>query len=255
MCRSKGRQIWVCTAEDRIQDRLLSISEKCVFEAQRRSKRKGNSRLSKDLPYQLEIAIGMRVMVTNNVETDLDITNGAQGKIVDIILHPDEPSSETNQSVVYLKHLPSYILVKLQHTKATRLLDLPDNVIPIEPALANYKVKFSDHDRKTRQRTIRQTQFPLTASYTFTDYRSQGQTISSVIVDIASPPTGALNLFNLYIALSRSSGRNTIRLLRAFNWETFKRPHDAELLDEDHRLGELDESTRQWYIRTLPHQP
>ena len=33
----------------------------------------------------------MKVMVTDNIETDLDITNGARGKIVDIILHPDEP--------------------------------------------------------------------------------------------------------------------------------------------------------------------
>lgn len=31
-------------------------------------------------------------MVTNNVETDLDITNGARGEIMDIVLHPDEPS-------------------------------------------------------------------------------------------------------------------------------------------------------------------
>ncbi|KAH9943738.1 hypothetical protein B0H21DRAFT_695357, partial [Amylocystis lapponica] len=53
------------------------------------------------------------------------------------------------------------------------------------------------------------------AAYAFTDYRSQGQTISFVIVDIASPPSGSdLTLFNVYVALSRSSGRHSIRLLR-----------------------------------------
>jgi hypothetical protein len=50
-------------------------------------------------------------MVTNNVEVNLDITNGAQGEIVDIVLHLDEPSFDNNQSKVFLKHLPSYILV------------------------------------------------------------------------------------------------------------------------------------------------
>ncbi|KIM52990.1 hypothetical protein SCLCIDRAFT_1223254, partial [Scleroderma citrinum Foug A] len=41
-------------------------------------------------------------------------------------------------------------------------------------------------------------QFPVTPAYAFMDYRSQGQTIPHVIVDIASPPTGGLSLFNLY---------------------------------------------------------
>jgi hypothetical protein len=38
----------------------------------------------------VEIAISMKVMVTSNIKTDLDVTNGAHGEIVDIILHPDE---------------------------------------------------------------------------------------------------------------------------------------------------------------------
>ncbi|KIM60689.1 hypothetical protein SCLCIDRAFT_1216599, partial [Scleroderma citrinum Foug A] len=45
-------------------------------------------------------------------------------------------------------------------------------------------------------------QFPVTPAYAFTDYRSQGQTILHVIVNIASLPTGGLSLFNLYVALS-----------------------------------------------------
>ncbi|KAI5988632.1 hypothetical protein EDC04DRAFT_2818423 [Pisolithus marmoratus] len=37
----------------------------------------------------------------------------------------------------------------------------------------------------------------MSAAYAFTDYRSQGQTISYVLVDIARPPSGTLDLFNL----------------------------------------------------------
>ncbi|KAG1744829.1 hypothetical protein EDB19DRAFT_1576215, partial [Suillus lakei] len=53
------------------------------------------------------------------------------------------------------------------------------------------------------------------------------QTIPYVLVDIATPPTGGLNLFNLYVALSRSSGQSTI--------------------SEDDRLKELDEQTKVWW--------
>ncbi|KAI6120905.1 hypothetical protein EDD16DRAFT_1424604, partial [Pisolithus croceorrhizus] len=65
----------------------------------------------------------------------------------------------------------------------------------------------------------------ITSAYAFTDYRSQGQTIPYAIVDIAKPPTGALTLFNLYVALSR------------------------KLLAEDDRLVLLDNETASWWSR------
>ena len=81
-------------------------------------------------------------MVTDNIETDLDITNGARGKIVDIILHPDEPPIG-NSPVVHLRYMPLYILVKLTRTRATPLEGLQNNVIPIEPAITTYASRSS----------------------------------------------------------------------------------------------------------------
>ncbi|KIM70349.1 hypothetical protein SCLCIDRAFT_36977, partial [Scleroderma citrinum Foug A] len=86
-------------------------------------------------------------------------------------------------------------------------------------------------------------------AYAFTDYRSQGQTIPYVIVDIANPPTGGLSLFNLYVALSRSSGMSTIRVLRDFDPKVFRAAHNAELIVEDDRLKALDSETKkQWEL-------
>ena len=93
------------------------------------------------------------------------------------------------------------------------------------------------------------TQFPITGAYSFTDYRAQGQTIPYVVVDIASPPTSGLSLFNLYVALSRSSGRNTIRLLRDFDDDMFLQAHVPDLLEEDERLGELNAATKRWWAK------
>jgi hypothetical protein len=65
------------------------------------------------------------------------------------------------------------------------------------------------------------------------DYHSQGQMIPYVLVNIASLPSGTLDLFNLYIALSQSSGCKTIQLLCDFDEDLFKQSHDTALMDED----------------------
>jgi hypothetical protein len=65
-----------------------------------------------------------------------------------------------------------------------------------------------------------------------------------VIVDIGSPPTGTLSLFNLYIALSQRSGWDTIRLLQDFKDDLFRASHA-----EDERLENLDKTTKEWYQR------
>ena len=196
-CSESVQRLLVCHAEDTIKSRPLSLAERCAL-AQRNVAGDGR-RKRKDLPETIELAIGMKVMVTSNIATDLDITNGARGVIADILLNPEEPPLDG--SIVTLKHLPQCILVKLNRTRATRLDGLEDGVIPIFPAKSSMQIVL---DRKTR--TVTRLQYPVTAAYSFTDYRSQGQTIPRVIADIASPPSGKLSLFNLYVTLSRSSG-------------------------------------------------
>ncbi|OCH92378.1 hypothetical protein OBBRIDRAFT_868331, partial [Obba rivulosa] len=74
----------------------------------------------------------------------------------------------------------------------------------------------------------------LTRAYAFTDYCIQGQTIPIVLIDIQTPPPpGKVTLFNLYVALSQSSGWKTIQLLRQFDREAFMQKHDPVLKQED----------------------
>jgi len=100
---------------------------------------------------------------------------------------------------------------------------------------------------------VNRLQFPITGAYAFTDYRAQGQTIPFVIIDIGKVPTGGtLNLFNLYVALSRSKGRDTIRLLRNFDDGMFLKAHTPVLTEEDKRLAELNKKTKEWYEALPP---
>ena len=189
---------------------------------------------------EIELAIGASVMVTVNIQTDLDLANGVRGTIEAIILDEREramSSSETH--TIHLQYPPRYVLVKLDRTKAPTLEGLSSNVIPIVPVKKTFTI-----DRKGVKTTVNRIQLPLTLGYTFTDYRSQGQTLEPVIVDIGPPPNGHLTPFNVYVALSRGTGRDNIWLLRDFDEHLFQvHPSEFSRL-EDEQLRSLDNSTR-----------
>ncbi|KAF8527303.1 hypothetical protein JB92DRAFT_2698590 [Gautieria morchelliformis] len=84
-----------------------------------------------------------------------------------------------------------------------------------------------------RKATVHRRQLPLTAAYAFTDYKAQGQTLRPVIVDIGNPPSGGLNVFNAYVAISRGRSREMVRLLRDFNSCIFTNHPSLDLAESD----------------------
>jgi len=227
-CCFNGSQLFICPALNSIRGRPLSNIEWLALAVQK-SKRE-------TLKSYLPLAIGMRVLVTLNILTDVDLANGARGTIVGIGLHPDEVA--TLNATVHLQHCPVYVLVKMDHTRAAALPGLEDGVIPITPASKSFQISYSMQNSsgqlQKQQKTVTRRQFPITGAYALTDYRSQGQTLKTVIVDLAKPPSGGeLSLFNIYVALSRSSGRDSIRLLRDFDPAIFSKPLNSYLAIED----------------------
>jgi len=207
------------------------------------------------LPSSLSLAVGMRVLVTFNIQTDLDLANGARGSIVGIVLHPQEPPSDNE--VVLLTHVPLCVLVKMDRTRAPQFPGLSPGVVPIEPIAKMMKLPLTLQKRnpssnvltvETVHRTVKRRQLPITGAYAFTDYQSQGQTISNVVIDIAKPPTGGeLSLFNIYVSLSRSRGRSSIRILHDFDKSMLLKPVDSHLILEDERLQHLDAETKRGF--------
>lgn len=242
-CWESGEQLFICTAEDRIGGQELTLVE-CYSVALHTKNKK--QRRTKDLPHTIVLTKGMKVLVMDNIETDLDVINGTQGVIVDIILHADEPPIG-NGPIVHLKWPPVYVLVKLTHTWASKLDRLEDMVIPIEVQTMTMRVKVQTALGKVVTCTMHCKQYLKTAAYSFMDYWSQSQTIPYVIIDIASPPHGTLTLFNLYVALSQSSGRGTIWLLWNFDDRVFMQLHDSALTLENDRLEELNRLTEVWW--------
>lgn len=87
-------------------------------------------------------------MVTENVETDLNITNGVRGTVVGMVYRPDEEPIIDDTLAVKLQHLPLYILVKMDRTRTSKLTDLEESVIPVEPAMQTLHIRVNSGDRK-----------------------------------------------------------------------------------------------------------
>jgi len=83
------------------------------------------------------------------------------------------------------------------------------------------------------------TKLAITAGYAFTDYKSQGQTIEYIIVDLAPPPSGSKSPFSTYVALSRGRGRDKIRILREYDVESFLNHPLEELRRKMKRLATI----------------
>ncbi len=201
-CWETHEHLYISHAEDTIGGRQMTLKERYVLAMRKPAKGKQKR---KDLPEMVEVAIGAKVLVTQNIETDLDIANGTRGTIVDI---KREPPHKHDKDIIDLKYPPAYILVKLKKTRLKQLPGLEAGVIPIQPIVQKMRVNVSEGKSKTR--TITRTQYPITPAYAFTDYCLQGQIILSVMVDLAKPSSGRLSLFNMYVALYRSLGRDTI---------------------------------------------
>ena len=189
----------------------------------------------------MDIAIGMEVMVTFNVSMDLDVANGAHGHIEDIVLDAREEMSTVPSHTKVLQYPPLYILVRMICTKADPLPGLEMGVLPITPMMRTFSVMTASGNKVT----VARQQLPVTPTYAFTDYCSQAQTIEHCIIDLSTPPTSKLTPFNAYVALSRSRGRNTVRLLRDFDEHLFTHHHSEHLWIEDEQLDALDKRSKE----------
>jgi hypothetical protein len=93
----------------------------------------------------LELAVGMKVMVTFNVETNLDVANGARGEVAEIVLDECESNFSSTNAVVELRYLPTYVLIKLKHTKAKVLENLDSGVLPLVPIQQTFHIMIGGH--------------------------------------------------------------------------------------------------------------
>jgi PIF1-like helicase len=234
-CKRSGEILYVVDAEDTVgKERRALTAEERLTVAQM------NVADTARLENRLELAIGMEAMVTQNIATDASLANGSRGIVKDVVLDPREEWQEAEEGVIWLKYPPAMILFE-PYRKPT--IDPLPGLLPNQVPVLPFEDSFYVGGKKKRTKVIRR-QMPLTPAYAFTDHKSQGQTLGCVLIDIGYLSRFPVNAFAAYVALSRSRGRHTIRLLREFDERLFTTHPSRDLMEEDKRLHKAAEETR-----------
>jgi len=103
-------------------------------------------------------------------------------------------------------------------------MGLPPEVVAIEPT------KFQCSLGKGRSVSLRQ--FTVVLAYAITDYKCQGQTYSSILVDLQKPIHGCPPATSLYVQLSRVRNLNGLSIMRHFDECELYVPLSESLLEE-----------------------
>ncbi|KAJ3571837.1 hypothetical protein NP233_g3490 [Leucocoprinus birnbaumii] len=212
-CLDTKQVRYICPALDTVKNHTPTLEEKEIII-------KG---LSDDfaLEEEVEIAVGAHVMIEMNIATEAGLANGTRGKIVDIILDEQEgPLAIGNDGSCRLLYPPALVWF-LPDNPCQHVFDPSrPGLIPLTPSSQRFSISVNGKDNLTGKRV----QLPLALAYAFTDYKSQGQTLDAVLVDLDKPPDrgNPLTSISAYVALSRA---------------LFTTPPPTALLEEDHRLA------------------
>ena len=132
MCQEKSSQLYVSKAEDRIGDRPLCLVE-CFAIAKKQTSDLGKNDDRSRLADSVLVAVGLKVMVTSNIDLRQHIANGARGVIVEIIMDPREEISDGQQDCIELSYPPACVLLKMNGTLGDDVGNLETGIVPIFP--------------------------------------------------------------------------------------------------------------------------
>ena len=105
-CAKTGNPLYVFDTEDLVgkAHTPLNMEQKYVVASM---KADDSNRQTGSNSSRIEVAIGMKVMVTLNVATKADLSNGARGLIQDIVLNPRETVSDHDRDesgIIWLRY-------------------------------------------------------------------------------------------------------------------------------------------------------
>ncbi|CAM9571321.1 unnamed protein product [Ectocarpus sp. 4 AP-2014] len=196
-----------------------------------------------DLPTSACLAIGAPVVLHKSPQfVLLGVCNNSDGIIRGIELDPREgyDSSTAGYSVVTLRYAPLRIFVYIEFADDAGLhLDgLQRGVVAVAPV----ERKFTIVGINKRTFTFKRRQIPLTAGCLSSVYRSQGQNMPKIILDIRRPSGHAMHCAAVYIALSRATGLDDLNLLFPVSLQDLNQPQNPDIVAIVNYLHRLDEA-------------
>ena len=173
------------------------------------------------LPGELPLYIGMPIYISNNIATELGITNGTKGIVKAIHLENGKTISEeeTGFHPVVFNDLDC-VIAELDDVSVKPLRGLQPNQIPIFPQDGSFDIKLKSLNSKGKRKKVkvRRKQFPIVPRFGITGHKSQGQTLEIAIVDLVPNPKfrGPVDVSVPYVPLSGVRRLQDLTVLREF---------------------------------------
>jgi hypothetical protein len=176
----------------------------------------------------LHLAIGSKVILIQNLATELGLTNGTSGTVHGLI-YPADPHVHQYEAHITLLSRPPILLFKPDHCHpALAATTFPGmmvpGIVPIHPIEEQLTVHLPGHGTVTRCRITR-SQLPVMGGYAMTDYKAQGRTFQRAVIDLSVGCTGAAG----YVMLSRLTSLQGLAILCPFGLEVLNRPLNPQL--------------------------
>jgi hypothetical protein len=150
---------------------------------------------------------------------------------------------------VQLTKPPTFVLFSPDRPNGIQLPDLPPNVVPILP---NNKIAPMRITVNGKRFTVSRLQLRLLPGWAMTIDKCQGQNMPKSITDLSSPPSAGnrLTASHVYVALSRSQGRDDLRMLRPLTdalKKVLSNHIGSALRNDDRRLTDQARDTRRLF--------
>jgi hypothetical protein len=170
------------------------------------------------IPFRLKLIPGTRIMLMRNIDVSQGLINGSRGTLSDLIRDAD-----------------GYVLSLMVNFDK-----IPDREIPINRCLMNRYMQFG-------RKQFSVFQFPIRLEWAVTAHKSQGQTLSRVVINISE---GAFAHGSFYVAISRVKRLEDMIIFGPEEWPAdgirfhvneFIRETEGELHDRWHNVEETPE--------------
>ncbi|CAF0766459.1 unnamed protein product [Adineta steineri] len=216
------------------------------------------------LPGYLPLVPGMPVLLQENIACELGLSNGTQGIFRELVYsETTEESTNLDQGVftddtIFVRNA-QYALVEIPKSKMKKLDSLDPLIIPIPVIDKTFEVNleklYADKgpimkmlNTKKLKTTInvKRRGLPLVPAYSITTHKSQGQTLSKIVIDLNMPP-GIVEVASAYVPLSRVQQLTDLVILQDFNIAALQVKPSRRQIAEINRLAVIFEDTKRRY--------
>ena len=133
---------------------------------------------------------------------------------------------------------PACVLFQRDNSNHSKFDGLDAKIIPVFPLERSNTVK---------GRSLRRRQVPMRPAFSLTDYKVQGSTLMTAVLDLKDNPTSKgdhhKKYCSTYVQLSRLRSLDGLHLLQRIDMDDFRFRSDIQLLSKMERLGRPEQET------------